>query len=185
MDEIGTRLVPWEQSEFTHAHNRPRPERPPLPEPGDQVWYRRYDWHHNPATGETENPELVTVVEVQPPDDESLTCHLPGVGLVRDLNLWHLVRDNVTGRPAYDPSGQPRYVHVADPWPWLRLRRPNGMLAETREARLRGSAGWLPLDYRSRPERWRLPGQTLIVPRPALQPIAGPGPAPAPAPQGR
>lgn len=182
MDEIATRWVPWEQAEFSHARNRPLSERPPLPKVGDQVWYRRYDWCHNPATGEVEEPELVVVVEVQDPDDTTLACHLPDIGMVRDLNLWHLVRDNLTGRPRVDEHGEWLYVHVADPWPWVRLRRPNGMLAETRESRLRGSAGWLPLDYLSRPERWRLPSQTLHVPRPALRPVTAPAPAPAPAP---
>jgi hypothetical protein len=185
MDEIGTRMAPWEQAEFSHAHNRPPAERPPLPAVGEQVWYRRYDWNTDERTGEHHEPELVTVVEVQPPDDTALTCNLPEVGPVRDLNLWHLVRDNWTGRPLYDPSGQLRYVHVADPWPWIRMRRPDGMIAETREARLRGSAGWLPLDYLTRPERWRLPGRTLLMPRPELRPPTAPPPAPAPSPQRR
>lgn len=180
-DEIATRWVPWQQSEFSHVHNRPHAERPPLPAPGDQVWYRRYDWHHNTQTGEVEEPELVTVVEVQDPNDTTLVCHLPDIGPARDLNLWELLRDNLTGRPLIDGTGQLAYRHVPDPWPWIRMRRPNGMIAETREARLRGSAGWLPLDYRSRPERWRLPSQTLLVPRPGLQPVSPPGPAPAPA----
>jgi hypothetical protein len=179
VDEIATRMVPWEQSEFSHSRNRPHHERPALPKPGEQVWYRRHDWNHDLLSGETEEPELVVVVEVQPPDDETLVCELPDVGRVRDLNLWHLVRD-INGRPIYD-AGMPRYVHVADPWPWIRMRRPNGMIAETREARLRGSAGWLPLDYLSRPERWRLPSGTLLVPRPQLRPLAAPSPAPAPA----
>lgn len=168
MDEIATRWVPWQQNEFSHVHNRPHAERPPLPAPGDQVWYRRYDWNVDERTGEHHEPELVTVIEVQHPDDTELVCNLPDIGPVRDLNLWHLVRDNLTGQPLYGIDGQPWYVHVADPWPWLRMRRPNGLLAETREARLRGSAGWLPLDYRTRPERWRLPNETLLVPRPEL-----------------
>lgn len=176
-DEIATRWVAWQQHEFSHARNRPLHERPPLPAPGEQVWYRRHDWNHNLLSGETEEPELVTVLEVQDPDDESLVCALPDVGMVRDLNLWELRRDNSSGRPLVDPTGNLVYVHVPDPWPWIRMRRPNGMPAETREARLRGSAGWLPIDYRTRPERWRLPSETLLVARPELQPVSPPTPA--------
>lgn len=173
VDELGTRIVPWEQVEFSHARNRPHAERVPHPAPGDRVWYRRHDWCHNLATGEHEEPELATVVEAQPLDDTATAHWWPNVGPSRDPNLWHLIR-TPQGHPALDALGQMAYAPVADPWPWVRLRRPNGLIAETREARLRGSAGWLPLDYRDRRERCRLPAETALVARPPL-PLLLPG----------
>lgn len=161
VDELATRAVPWAQAEFSHARNRPARERPPLPQVGDRVLYRRYDWHHDIAGGRTEEPELVTVVEVQNLADRS------------DPNLWHEVRDS-QGQPVTD-AGVPRFAPVADPWPWIRVRRPDGLIAETRESRIRGAAGWLPLDWRGRPERWRLPGKTLLTARPPLPPLNVPG----------
>jgi len=155
--ELATRPVPWDRIEITWARNRPHHERPPLPAAGDQVWYRRHDWCHNLGSGETEEPEMVTVVEAQSLDDRT------------DPNLWHHVKD-AFGRPIHD-AGIPRMAPVADPWPWIRVRRPNGLIAETREARLRGSAGWLPLDYLDRRERWRLPAETGLVARPPLPPL--------------
>jgi hypothetical protein len=38
---------------------------------------------------------------------------------------------------------------LLDPWPMLTLNTPWG-LGMTQEARLRGSAGWLPLDWETR-----------------------------------
>jgi hypothetical protein len=179
VDEIGTRLVPWQQLEVSHARNRPLAERPPLPHPGDRVWYRRFEWNRDPGTGDLVEPESAVIVEVQDPRDTSDADYVDGVGWVRDPNLWHLVRD-VNGVPIVDPGGL-RYAPVADPWPWVRLRRPNGIVDCTREARLRGSAGWLPLDYLTRPERWRLPSETALVStRPVLRPLNVPLPAPAP-----
>lgn len=172
-NELGTRVVAWQQIEFTHARNRPHAERPPLPLVGQQVRYRRHDWDHNSATSEVEAPELVTVVRVQPLDDRTDVHWVSDVGACRDPNLWHLIRDR-DGQPLRDGFGQLRYAPVADPWPTLWLRRPNGIIAETRESRLRGSAGWLPLDYRSRRGRWRLPAATALVTRPPL-PLLLPG----------
>lgn len=164
-------MVPWQRIEVTHAKNRPLSERPPLPRPGDQVWYRRFEWNHDQRTGERVDPELAVVVEVQDPQDISDQDYVDDAGWVRDPNLWHLIRHNITGAPLRDALGQLVYNPVSDPWPWVRLRRPNGIIDETREARLRGSAGWLPLDYLARPERLRLPRETaLLATRPVLLP---------------
>lgn len=181
VDEIGTRMVPWQQIEVSHARNRPVSERPPLPQPGEQVWYRQFEWNRNPV-GDLVEPVLADVVEVQHPHDASDSDFVDGVGWVRDPNLWHLVRDE-HGRVQLTPLGALRYEPVADPWPWVRLRLPDsGPVHETREARLRGSAGWLPLDYSHRPERWRLPSQTaLLSTRPVLRPLNVPLAAPRPA----
>lgn len=171
VDEIGTRMVPWQRIEVTHARNRPLNERPPLPAVGDRVRYRRFEWNHDLRTGEIVEPEFAEVVEVQDPQDTADADYAEDAGWIRDPNLWHLIRD-AQGVPRRDPLGQMLYAPVSDPWPWVRLRRPNGIVDETREARLRGSAGWLPLDYLTRPERWRLPRETaLLATRPVPPPL--------------
>lgn len=173
--EIETRLVPWEQIEQTHARNRPLSERPPLPKPGDRVWFRRWEWERD-SGGRHVPPELATVVGIQPDDHPDFRDYVPGVGWVRDPNLWHLVRD-INGKPLRGLDGGWRYEPVADPWPWLDLElepHPAGYprpLERAREARLRGSAGWLPLDYLDRAERRRLPGDFYNAVRPALRPL--------------
>ncbi len=168
LDEIGTRGVPWEHAEVAWATNRPLSERPPLPSVGERVWYRRHEWNRD-AQGREVLPELAEVVEVQPVNDTSLVDHDPDIGRTRDPNLWHLVRD-AQGKPLRD-AGQVRYAPVADPWPLVTLRRANGLIEQTREARLRGSAGWLPADYLRRPERWRVPSLTRLTLRPGLPPL--------------
>jgi hypothetical protein len=145
--EIETRDVPYEQIEITFARNRPVSERTPIPEPGDSVFYRREYWDQLPV--------LATVLKVQSLDDRD------------DPNLWQLVRDS-WGKPILDEGGT-RYSRLPDPWPWVMLSLPSGGRAMTREARLRGSPGWLPLDWRLR--LVRLPSEVLLVERPALQPV--------------
>lgn len=168
MDELRTRLVPWDQIEVTHARNRPHPERPPLPGLGDRVWYRRYDWDRDPVTGSRVPPVEATIIDVQDLDDRT------------DPNLWQEIR-NLRGQPMRTVGGAPVHQVVADPWPWLHLRldevrKPDGGLmrygeiVQTRESRMRGSAGWLPLDYLQRPERWRMPGDTALIVRPPMTP---------------
>ncbi len=138
MDELETRLVPWERVEVVYAWNRPPAEQTPIPHVGDRVWYRRDEWDPHDRVLPAD------VVEVADLDDRS------------DPHLWHVARDE-HGRPVVDgPRGSevPRMVRAPDPWPWLRLRVPDRAgLVQTQEARLRGSAGWLPLDYRQRPVR--------------------------------
>jgi hypothetical protein len=51
----------------------------------------------------------------------------------------------------------------------------------TWESRVRGSAGWLPLDYLET-RRVPMPGQVEVQPLPISHPLLGP-PRPAPAPQ--
>jgi hypothetical protein len=180
LQEFDTRLIPWEHIEVTHARNRPQSERPPLPAVGERVWYRAHEWERDPA-GLHVPPELVTVVAVEPDDDPDSRDYIDGVGWVRDPNLWHLVRDTL-GHPRTNPDGGLRYAPVADPWPWLDLQLPDdehgrpGRVVRAREARLRGSAGWLPLDYRDRPERCRLPGDFYAATRPLLPPLNVPQP---------
>lgn len=150
MDELATRAVPWDRIEVTWARNRPMNERPPIPKAGDVVAYRHNEW----------SPDVidVLVLEVQDLEDRE------------DPNLWHQVKDE-RGVPIID-GATPRMAQAADPWPWIIFRRDPASDRTTcsREARLRGSAGWLPLDWRSRPERWRLPNETVHVLRPPLLP---------------
>src|ERR1700743_2137615 len=153
-------MVPWQQIEASHARNRPMSERPPPPQVGEQVWYRRFEWNRDPR-GDLSEPELAEIVEVQDPRDTSDADYVDGVGWVRDPNLWHLVRDAL-GHPLLD-GGALRYAAGAHPGRGVSLRRRNGIIDGTREARLRGSAGWLPLDYLTRPERWRLPSATALL----------------------
>lgn len=168
--ELDTRHLPYEPVEVSYATNRPAGERTPIPVVGQQVLYRREFWDQEPVQ--------VTVVSVQDLGDRS------------DPNLWRLVRD-VHGNPMPGPDGDVLMVPVPDPWPLLWLRgwwppypggKPEEREAQTREARLRGSPGWLPLDWRLRPVR--TPQEFALVARPPLTPpsLASAAPAPAPAP---
>lgn len=143
MRESDTRLVPYEHAEIAYARNRPHHERPPIPRPGDRIYYRREFWD--------ENPVLATVVDVQDLDDHT------------DPDLWEPVK-NVYGQQIYD-AGVPRFAPMADPWPWVWLRPDDtGRIAQTKESRVRGAPGWLPLNWRDRPVR--LPGDLVMRPLP-------------------
>jgi hypothetical protein len=142
-DELSTRVIPYAPVEGAYARNRNLDERTPVPAVGDTVYYRHNEWDAEVVEAE--------VLAVQSMDD------------LHDVNLWRLVRDNLTGAPVYD-NGQPRMVKVEDPWPWVMLKPEGHPTTQTWEARLRGSAGWLPLDYRERP--LRLPGEIVIQPTP-------------------
>lgn len=124
--ETDTAAIPWTQQEFAWAQCRPAKDRTPIPEVGDEVMFRHTAWGV---------PVLAEVLAVQSLDD------------ISDPNLW---------RPELGPDGQlvtleGRHIlsGAKDPWPELTLRTPYGV-GVTREARLRGSAGWLPLDWESR-----------------------------------
>lgn len=159
LTEYETRLVPYARVEATYARNRDPAERPPFPKPGDRVLFRADEWQATPPV-----PAEILAVETwddpQPvPEWERLT-----VGME---NMWRVVRDNVTGDPVIDmEGGKPRVrrVRVEDPWPFVRLRLAGGQLHDTFEARLRGAAGWLPLDYLERPVR--LPSEIVVRPYP-------------------
>lgn len=127
MLEADTRYVPYASWEVAWAHERPAPDRTPLPAVGDEVMYRHDPWGAVVA---------VIVVWVQPLDD------------LDDPHLWRVQTDG-TGRLLL-VDGRPVFAQQLDPWPVLRLRVPRLGVGETREARLRGSAGWLPLDWEQR-----------------------------------
>lgn len=156
MQESDTRLAPIERCEISYALNRAPAERTPYPRAGDRVLYRHREW-------DTEVFEAI-IEEVQDPQDRT------------DPWLWHAVRD-MHGRQIFDGPA-PRFVAVADPWPWVLLRTWMGGAWQrfiTREGRVRGSAGWLPPGWRDRPVR--LPGQIIMQP---LAPLNTPLPAPRP-----
>lgn len=125
-----TALIPYGEWEYRWARERPPRHRTPVPAVGDEVDYRHDPWAE---------PSRAEVLAVQPLDD------------ITDPNLW-------TVETRRDGSGQEVPLLVedrpvlrphADPWPLLTLRTVHGV-GQSREARLRGSAGWLPLDWRTR-----------------------------------
>jgi hypothetical protein len=126
MDEHLTRGVPISRAEVEWAHQRPSQHRVPVPHVGDEVLYRHNDW---------EDPTPAEVLEVQPLDD------------LDDPHLWR-VEVGPDGQPV-ELDGRAIIAQRADPWPRVTLRTRFGV-GITREARLRGSAGWLPLDWATR-----------------------------------
>lgn len=125
--EADTRQIPYSSWEYAWAHERPAQHRTPLPAVGDEVRYRQDPW--GPVVA-------ADVVSVWPLDD------------VDDPHLWRVETDGMGNPLAIE--GRPLYAQRLDPWPIVRLRVPRLGLGDTREARLRGSAGWLPLDWETR-----------------------------------
>lgn len=126
------RSVPLTREEITLAvHARPHPT--PIPAVGDVVWYRAQQF------GDLVEA-VVTAVQEHPYLNEDGTP---------DANVWYL--DNISGEPLR---------LLPDPWPklWLdtvwhdeqgnpyQIKPP----ISCREARVRGSVGWLPYDWPGR-----------------------------------
>jgi hypothetical protein len=175
--EMATRTFPISREEIHWARRRPEHHRTPIPSVGDRVWYRHLEW--------AEVLWRAEVLAVQSMHEEH-----PDWGHPReDANMW-IFRADVPlvpdGRTALGLLDVPKdwYEPHPDPWPVLRLRvyPPNATprVFDTREARLRGAAGWLPPDWQARHR-----------PRPSLAPAARAGlvvatsaparpPAPAP-----
>lgn len=105
----------------TWARCRPPAQRTPMPEKGQRVWYRHN--HHGP----------LSVAEVE------------RVDLARqdDYGVWRFCVDPHTGKPV-EREGVPLMELVDDPWPDVWLRTDWGRVV-TRESRIDGSAGWLPM----------------------------------------
>lgn len=118
---------PWDAAEHAWAQRRPARMRTPLPGVGADVFYRHR--HFAEAT-------RARVVSVQDLDDRT------------DEYLWHVAR-NSAGLPIVDGAGRRLLQRAPDPWVTLRLATDWGHV-ECREARVRGSAGWLPLDWEQR-----------------------------------
>ncbi len=126
MQEVDSRFVPVGRDEIEWAHSRPSRHRVPVPKAGDQVLYRHDPW------GEVSEAE---VLAVQPLDDLS------------DPLLAFVERDQFGELILIDD--RPVIALKKDPWPTVTLRTRYGV-GVTREARLRGSPGWLPLDWETR-----------------------------------
>lgn len=126
LSEMDSRAVPYGKDEIEWAHERPPQHRVRRPAVGDTVLYRHDPW---------DDPTEATVVWVQPSDD------------VDDPHLWTAQTDQVGATLTH--QGRPLLAPRADPWPRLHLRTRFGLI-DTREARLRGSPGWLPPDWRAR-----------------------------------
>lgn len=117
----------WDPGEWGWTMRRPARNRVPLPAAGDHIWYRHR--HFGPIT-------QARVRQVQPiPED--------------DFDYQWLVVRNDAGMPLIDGAGHRVVRPTPDPWITLRLATDWG-LVDTREARLCGSAGWLPVDWASR-----------------------------------
>lgn len=126
--ERRTMSIPFGPTETRWAQFRPAAHRSRLPSVGDPVLYRHVEW---------DEPITAQVVAVQPLDD------------LDDPNIWRVELD-----PYGDPiliDGRPVFAQGFDPWPLLTLSTMFG-LGRSREARLRGAPGWLPLDFAS---KWR------------------------------
>lgn len=137
-----SRVIPWSDRELAWQRIRPPQHRVPLPHAGQRV-FARLERFAEP---------LPAVVDRVPDLErgwrwEDLEEDTP------DAWVWQIRRDNSTGRPILDGLGLPVVELLPDPQPVIRLRiEDRGGIYEMREARLRGSPGWLPLDWR---ERWR------------------------------
>src|SRR5690348_6150212 len=135
--ELAARGLPATPAQVAWARSRPGPRRVPLPQVGDEVLYRHDSW----AT-----PVRATVTYVHPLDDYD------------DPHLWQAQTDGQGGHVLIE--GKPVFIANPDPWPLLHLSvhaaQVSGMIGgftvETREARLPGSPGWLPLNWAT---RWR------------------------------
>lgn len=136
--EQDTVLIPYQPEEIAWARQRPPEHRVACPAVGDALLYRHDSW----------GPPVAAVVEsVEDLDDRTKP------------NLWQIIRDPVSGRILATPDHVPVAERLPDPWPVLHIRSRHG-IAITQEARLRGSAGWLPLDWET---RYRPTPDLLIV----------------------
>lgn len=118
--------IVYTPEEYEWARRRPASQRTPIPQVGDEVFYRH-----------AENGPVVRaeVLKVQNAEDFS------------DPNLWYFQTDQYN-RPV-EVDGQRVLARAHDPWPEVTVKTPFG-IGVTREARLRGSPGWLPLDWETR-----------------------------------
>jgi hypothetical protein len=130
--ELACRGMATTPEQVAWARSRPAPRRTPLPEVGDEVFYRHDTWL---------DPIPARVLWIQPDDD------------VDDPHVCQVQTDG-QGMPVL-VEGRPVFVTNPDPWLTLKLVvTVDGHIEHplTREARLPGSPGWLPLDWAT---RWR------------------------------
>lgn len=135
--ELACRGLPATEAQVAWARSRPAPRRTQVPQIGDEVLYRHDSW---------DTPVRATVTGVQPIDD---------------IDDPHVMQPQTDGAGnVVLVEGRPVFVSNPDPWLLVHLtvdaRQIPGVIGsftvETREARLPGSPGWLPLDWA---DRWR------------------------------
>jgi len=114
--------LPFTREMVIWARCRPPADRPPLPAPGDEVWFRADA--HGPLVP-------ATVLEIL-------------IGNQQDLSVWRYVVHDPAAGPVLDGEGRPLMELVDDPWPDVVLRVGASRHA-TKEARIAGSPGWLPM----------------------------------------
>lgn len=138
--EALTRHIPRTKEEHEWARWRPPRCRCPLPAVGDRVLYRHDEW------AEPVNAVVLEIRDDRPDNPfEWANPYDPPF----DPNVWRVV--TINGRPARDGQGRMKMERHPDAWPTLLLKVDGSRShVETREARLRGSPGWLPLDWRDR-----------------------------------
>ncbi len=161
--ELLTRLVPIDQREVSYIRNRLQSDRPPRPKVDDQLFFRRNEWDTD------DQLYLMRVVEVQPENDTTSEFA---------TNLVQHLRHNISGSPLFYLDGEPVLVPLPDPWPWVKFIFDGEPSKETLswqhrpqmtfESRLRGSPGWLPLNY-IETRRMYLPGEIPDVQMPAYR----------------
>ncbi len=143
-DESASRAIPWSEVELAWQRNRRSVHRVPLPRVGDRVYFRfdRFAQPHPAVVVDVPDLERGWRWEDLEPGQDT-----------PDGWTWQLLRDNATGAARLDAMGLPRVELLPDPQPVITCRVEGfAGLQSAREARLRGSPGWLPLDWR---ERWR------------------------------
>jgi hypothetical protein len=122
-------IAPYEYdpAELHWQLKRPRRHWTPVPTAGSNVFYRHQAW---------QPPTVARVEGLQAYDDAT------------DPYVWHVLKD-ANNRPLRDFAGRLIGGPCDDPWLTLTLFTDWGRLL-TREARVNGSPGWLPLDWQRR-----------------------------------
>lgn len=142
--------------ELAWVRNRPEGERRPMPAVGAIVGWR-----------EVEGGPVVraTVVEVESVTDPWAHESAPFEPHGPDPNVWRVVTNPETATPLHDALGRYVFAPVPDPWPAVVVRIDPTVInpgtgpdlagrevigrtryMHVREARLPGSAGWLPAE---------------------------------------
>lgn len=144
--------LPWDSAELAWQARRPVTHRTPSLALGLHLLFRPVAW----------SDELIPIVVTAIQDLDSDEAR-------RDPNVYDKMTNPEHTRVLTDPLGQPLTRLREDPWPWIHFQvlddqgQPYGAVRSCREARLRGSAGWLPLDH-ARRERPHFEAGRLVLP---------------------
>lgn len=142
--ELLTRHIPLSREENLWAGWRPPTYRTPVPAIGDPVLYRHEAW--TTPVGAT----VLNIDDIEPPTVLT-TRWASHLNPPYDPNVWRVRTTPGSSIPLHHPDGTVILDRLPDAWPTL-LLKIDGQRShvQTREARLRGSAGWLPLDWQDR-----------------------------------